>query len=99
MLPASVWWRFTICSKTQDFLISHSNEALFTKINQSFIINPHAIALPFRGLRRGICRVFVFLLFCGAAASCLAQIGVTYDSLLWQPDGGTGLYSDPNHWH
>ena len=39
------------------------------------------------------------MLFCGATAPCLAQIGVTYDSLLWQPDGSTGLYSDPNHWH
>src|ERR1700674_4617047 len=52
-----------------------------------------------QGRSSRIDRIFVILLFWAAAASSSAQIGVTYDSLLWQPDGSTGLYSDPNHWH
>src|SRR3981081_1867536 len=47
----------------------------------------------------GVCCLFIIVLLWAGAAPCPAQIGVTYDSLLWQPDGSTGLYSDPNHWH
>src|ERR1700720_420461 len=53
---------------------------------------------PAQGKSKETCRILVILFVCVAAAPCLAQIGVTYDSLGWKTDGSTGAYNDPNNW-